>query len=95
MANVYSVVHQCVTQLQSETCDRDTLMRQLSLLQQLQWCKCAALCMTAMAHLMFGDRVEAERLMRDPAGHSVQIGWQPSQIKNKKYDNRYQYTNKN
>uniref|UniRef100_A0A1I8I4L5 ANK_REP_REGION domain-containing protein n=1 Tax=Macrostomum lignano TaxID=282301 RepID=A0A1I8I4L5_9PLAT len=46
-ADVYSVVHQCVSELQSESSNRSTLMSQLSLLHELQWCKCAALCMTS------------------------------------------------
>uniref|UniRef100_A0A1I8HF24 ANK_REP_REGION domain-containing protein n=1 Tax=Macrostomum lignano TaxID=282301 RepID=A0A1I8HF24_9PLAT len=70
--NVYSVVHQCVSELQSESSDRDTLMRQLSLLHHLQWCKCAALCMTAMAHLKFGESEEAERLAMELQRHQVE-----------------------
>ncbi|PAA91513.1 hypothetical protein BOX15_Mlig000394g2 [Macrostomum lignano] len=71
-ADVYSVVHQCVSELQSESSDRDTLMRQLSLLHHLQWCKCAALCMTAMAHLKFGESEEAERLAMELQRHQVE-----------------------
>ncbi|PAA67646.1 hypothetical protein BOX15_Mlig009614g1, partial [Macrostomum lignano] len=70
-ADVYSVVHQCVSELQSESSDRDTLMRQLSLLNHLQWCKCAALCMTAMAHLKFGESEEAKRLAMELQRHQT------------------------
>uniref|UniRef100_A0A1I8IHU7 ANK_REP_REGION domain-containing protein n=1 Tax=Macrostomum lignano TaxID=282301 RepID=A0A1I8IHU7_9PLAT len=73
-SDVYSVVHQCVSELQSESSDRDTLMRQLSLLHELQWCKCAALCMTAMAHLKFGEYEEAERLAMELQRHQVESG---------------------
>uniref|UniRef100_A0A1I8JLL6 ANK_REP_REGION domain-containing protein n=1 Tax=Macrostomum lignano TaxID=282301 RepID=A0A1I8JLL6_9PLAT len=70
-ADVYSVVHQCVSGLQSESSDRDTLMRQLSLLHELQWCKCAALCLIAMAHLKFGESEEAEKLAMELQIHQV------------------------
>ncbi|PAA63346.1 hypothetical protein BOX15_Mlig034141g1 [Macrostomum lignano] len=79
-ADVYSVVHQCVSELQSESSDRDTLMRQLSLLHELQWCKCAALCMTAMAHLKFGESEEAERLAMELQRHQVESGLEPDYI---------------
>uniref|UniRef100_A0A1I8FTT3 ANK_REP_REGION domain-containing protein n=1 Tax=Macrostomum lignano TaxID=282301 RepID=A0A1I8FTT3_9PLAT len=70
-ADVYSVVHQCVSGLQSESSDRDTLMRQLSLLHELQWCKCAALCLIAMAHLKFGESEEAEKLAMELQIHQT------------------------
>ncbi|PAA55546.1 hypothetical protein BOX15_Mlig032893g1, partial [Macrostomum lignano] len=79
-ADVYSVVHQCVSELQSESSDRDTLMRQLSLLNHLQWCKCAALCMTAMAHLKFGESEEAKRLAMELQRHQVESGLEPQDI---------------
>ncbi|PAA66964.1 hypothetical protein BOX15_Mlig008650g1 [Macrostomum lignano] len=79
-ADVYIVVHQCVSELQSESSDRDTLMRQLSLLHQLPWCKCAALCMTAMAHLKFGESEEAERLAMELQRHQVESGLKPQDI---------------
>ncbi|PAA90308.1 hypothetical protein BOX15_Mlig032599g1 [Macrostomum lignano] len=82
-ADVYSVVHQCVSELQSESSDRDTLMRQLSLLHDLQWCKCAALCMTAMAHLKFGESREAERLAMELQKHQVESGLKPHDIRDK------------
>ncbi|PAA65438.1 hypothetical protein BOX15_Mlig011252g1 [Macrostomum lignano] len=85
-ADVYSVVHQCVSELQSESSDRDTLMRQLSILQQLQWCKCATLCMTAMAHLKFGESEEAERLAMELQRHHVVSGLKPQDIQADKYD---------
>ncbi|PAA68676.1 hypothetical protein BOX15_Mlig016402g1 [Macrostomum lignano] len=84
-ADVYSVVHQCVSKLQSESSDRDTLMRQLSLLHELQWCKCAALCMTAMAHLKFGESEEAERLAMELQRHQVQSGLKPQDIHGSEY----------
>uniref|UniRef100_A0A1I8FSU9 ANK_REP_REGION domain-containing protein n=1 Tax=Macrostomum lignano TaxID=282301 RepID=A0A1I8FSU9_9PLAT len=76
-ADVYSVVHQCVSGLQSESSDRDTLMRQLSLLHELQWCKCAALCLIAMAHLKFGESEEAEKLAMELQIHQVVLCSQP------------------
>ncbi|PAA70284.1 hypothetical protein BOX15_Mlig020041g1, partial [Macrostomum lignano] len=79
-AHVYSVVHQCVSELQSESSDRDTLMRHLSLLHELKWCKCAALCMTAMAHLKFGESEEAERLAMELQRHQVESGLRPQDI---------------
>uniref|UniRef100_A0A1I8H6Q3 ANK_REP_REGION domain-containing protein n=1 Tax=Macrostomum lignano TaxID=282301 RepID=A0A1I8H6Q3_9PLAT len=79
--HVYSVVHQCVSELQSESSDRDTLMRQLSLLHKLQWCKCAALCMTAMAHLKFGESEKAERLAMELQRHQVESGLKPQDIR--------------
>ncbi|PAA62074.1 hypothetical protein BOX15_Mlig034155g1 [Macrostomum lignano] len=78
--HVYSVVHQCVSELQSESSDRDTLMRQLSLLHELQWCKCAALCMTVMAHLKFGESEKAERLAMELQRHQVESGLKPQDI---------------
>uniref|UniRef100_A0A1I8J1D1 ANK_REP_REGION domain-containing protein n=1 Tax=Macrostomum lignano TaxID=282301 RepID=A0A1I8J1D1_9PLAT len=80
-ADVYSVVHQCVSELQSESSKRYTLMRQLSLLHELQWCKCAALCMTAMAHLKFRESEEAERLAMELQRHQVQSGLKPQGIR--------------
>ncbi|PAA61139.1 hypothetical protein BOX15_Mlig028056g1 [Macrostomum lignano] len=80
-ADVYSVVHQCVSELQSESSDRDILMKQLSLLHELQWCKCAALCMTAMAHLKFGESEEAERLAMELQRHQVESGLKPQDIR--------------
>ncbi|PAA90892.1 hypothetical protein BOX15_Mlig015315g1 [Macrostomum lignano] len=85
-ADVYSVVHQCVSELQSESSDRDTLMRQLSLLHELQWCKCAALCMTAMAHLKFGESEEAQRLAMELQRHQVESGLKPENIEVSPYD---------
>uniref|UniRef100_A0A1I8I7J9 non-specific serine/threonine protein kinase n=1 Tax=Macrostomum lignano TaxID=282301 RepID=A0A1I8I7J9_9PLAT len=35
------------------------------------WCKCAALCMTAMAHLKFGESEEAERLAMELQRHQT------------------------
>ncbi|PAA58691.1 hypothetical protein BOX15_Mlig023003g1, partial [Macrostomum lignano] len=81
----YSVVHQCVSELQSESRDRDTLMRQLSLLHELQWCKCAALCMTAMAHLKFGESEEADRLAMELQRHQVESGLKPNDIRKESY----------
>uniref|UniRef100_A0A1I8J6L2 ANK_REP_REGION domain-containing protein n=1 Tax=Macrostomum lignano TaxID=282301 RepID=A0A1I8J6L2_9PLAT len=82
-ADVYSVVHQCVSGLQSESSDRDTLMRQLSLLHELQWCKCAALCLIAMAHLKFGESEEAEKLAMELQIHQVVSGLKQQDIKYK------------
>ncbi|PAA61138.1 hypothetical protein BOX15_Mlig004872g1 [Macrostomum lignano] len=86
-ADVYSLLHQCVGELQSESSDRDTLMRQLSLLHhhRLQWCKCAALCMTAMAHLKFGESKEAERLAMELQRHQVESGLKPHYIREEWY----------
>ncbi|PAA63680.1 hypothetical protein BOX15_Mlig012509g1 [Macrostomum lignano] len=84
-ADVYSVVHQCMSELQSESSDRDTLMRQLSLLHRLQWCKCAALCMTAMAHLKFRESEEAERLAMELQRHQVESGLKPQDIETDKF----------
>ncbi|PAA67649.1 hypothetical protein BOX15_Mlig025919g1 [Macrostomum lignano] len=79
-ADVYIAVHHCVSELQSESSDRDTLMRQLSLLHELQRCECAALCMTAMAHLKFGESEEAERLAMELQRHQVESGLRPQEI---------------
>uniref|UniRef100_A0A1I8GUK9 Mab-21_C domain-containing protein n=1 Tax=Macrostomum lignano TaxID=282301 RepID=A0A1I8GUK9_9PLAT len=80
-ADVYSVVHECVSELQSESSDRNTRMRQLSLLHEQQWCKCAALCMTAMTHLKFGESEEAERLAMELQRHQLESGLKPQNIR--------------
>ncbi|PAA92822.1 hypothetical protein BOX15_Mlig034126g1 [Macrostomum lignano] len=84
-ADVYSVVHQCLSELQTESRDKNTLMRHLSLLHEQKWCKCAALCMTAMAHLKFEESEEAERLAMELQTHQVESGLQPQDIRTDKY----------
>ncbi|PAA75230.1 hypothetical protein BOX15_Mlig004297g3 [Macrostomum lignano] len=79
-ADVYSVVHQCVSELQLESSNRDTLTRQLSLLNEQQWCKCAALCLTAMAHLKFGESEEAEKLAMELQKARVKCGLSPEEV---------------
>ncbi|PAA92343.1 hypothetical protein BOX15_Mlig031178g1 [Macrostomum lignano] len=79
-ADVYSVVHQCVSELQLESSNRDTLMRQLSLLNEQQWCKCAALCLTAMSHLKFGEVEEAEKLAMELQKTRVKCGLSPKEV---------------
>ncbi|PAA57447.1 hypothetical protein BOX15_Mlig012511g1 [Macrostomum lignano] len=86
-ADVYSLVHQCVSELQSESSDRDTLMKHLSLLHEQQWCKCAALCMTAMAHLKFGESEEAERLAMELQRHQIESGLKPQDIREESWWN--------
>ncbi|PAA86319.1 hypothetical protein BOX15_Mlig015951g2, partial [Macrostomum lignano] len=88
LADAYCVVHHCLQQLQSDHTNQDDLATQLSLLDQLNWFKCAFLCLTAMAHLKFGEAKKAEVTLTGLQSHSIQTAWDPELLSNRRFKNR-------
>ncbi|PAA87404.1 hypothetical protein BOX15_Mlig013042g1 [Macrostomum lignano] len=76
-ADAYCVIHQCLQKLTSAETDEAYLMNELQLLDRLQWCKTAALCLNVMAHIKFGEVVEAESPLKRLCNHSAQPAWTP------------------
>uniref|UniRef100_A0A1I8HDT2 ANK_REP_REGION domain-containing protein n=1 Tax=Macrostomum lignano TaxID=282301 RepID=A0A1I8HDT2_9PLAT len=63
--------------LTSAKTGKASLMNELQLLDRLQWCKTAALCLNVMAHLKFGEVEEAEAPLKKLYNHSAQPAWTP------------------
>jgi intracellular sulfur oxidation DsrE/DsrF family protein len=68
----------CIESLTSQTYNKDTLMKQVTVLNEL-WSESVKLSILVMIHVKFGEREDAESVLRNAAEHFAMQGWNSEQ----------------